>query len=424
MAEWQQTYDPRDLNYLSRNAKQIRDTASLLGVPALGLVGGVAREMAYGRNVDPYDPLDIVSSPMKDFFTSNEYDSSIPDRPAWKPITHQTLADAFARSNLPGGGIDPGAGKPKLAWLKVRNPVLWDVGPGHINFRTALTMLQNYNRMFPDSDPLGLKQYNQRYDLLMRDLKIPDNDATIKIAGLVARDGQDFYRKAMTPERWAMLSEDQRAAALTQYYVTGPERMTQHFQQSGGDPNTYVPDLNRDGSNTYLYDPGNGSWSNPPLLKNALSPGLRTENSPETPSASQAYAGLGASEGSDGQPVPAQSLSWRGQPAPAGLPPQVVANANYLSANGFAITPRSMYVAHVIGPQRAVDLFRTGSTGSPDIPSPDAATGDQVRAWVRALRSDELMPPAGNAVSLPPGASAGTNAPIGGTGDDPNSLFQ
>jgi hypothetical protein len=71
-----------------------------------------------------------------------------------------------------------------------------------------------------------------------------------------------------------------------------------------------------------------------------------------------------------------------------GVPPPAVAgaNANYIAANGFAITPRTMYVAHVIGPQRAVDLFRTGSTGSPDIPSPDAAMGDQVRAWARALR--------------------------------------
>ena len=116
--------------------------------------------------------------------------------------------------------------------------------------------------------------------------------------------------------------------------------------------------------------------------------------------------------------MPAQALTWRGQPSPPGLPPQVVANANYLTANGFAITPRSMYVAHVIGPQRAVDLFRTGSTGSPDIPSPDAATGDQVRTWVRALRSDELTPPAGSAVSPPPGAPAGSMSA------DPNGFVQ
>jgi hypothetical protein len=76
MADWQQTYDPRDLNYFSRNAKQIRDTASLLGVPSLGLVGGVAREMAYGRNADPW--FAMFSAPMKDFLTSNEVDTREP----------------------------------------------------------------------------------------------------------------------------------------------------------------------------------------------------------------------------------------------------------------------------------------------------------------------------------------------------------
>src|SRR5262249_35777684 len=158
-----------------------------------------------------------------------------------------------------------------LVKSKLDNPVLWDVGPGHINIRTAITMLQNYNRMHPDSDPLDLKQYNRRYAVLVRDLKNPDNDAPIKIARLVARDGQDCYTKAMTPQRWAALSDDQRSAALTQYYVTGRERMERDFQQRGGDPNAYMPDLTGAGSNTYFYDPGEGrkdSRSNPELLKN------------------------------------------------------------------------------------------------------------------------------------------------------------
>jgi hypothetical protein len=46
MDDWRHTYDPCDLNYLSARAKQIRDTAALLGVPSLGLAGGIAREMA------------------------------------------------------------------------------------------------------------------------------------------------------------------------------------------------------------------------------------------------------------------------------------------------------------------------------------------------------------------------------------------
>jgi hypothetical protein len=408
MADWQQTYDPRDLNYLSRKAKQIRDTATLLGVPALGLVGGVAREMMYARKADPW--WATFSAPIKEFVTSNEVDTSAPATmpgEVWKPITHQTLAEGFARSNLPGGGIGPGATNTDLAWLKLGNPVLWDVGPGHIHIRTGITMLQNYNQMFPDSDPLNLKQYNQRYDLLVRDLKDPASDATIKIAGLVAREGQDFYRKAMTPERWAMLSEDQRAAALTQYYVAGKERMQADFQQRGGDPNTFMPDLSRVGSNTYFYDPGNGNWSNPALLKDALAPRVRTENDPDTqPSRTADFASgmnnapmqqVSAAQRTD-SPVPST------QPGSAALPPQVVANGNYLRANGFEITPRTMYVAHVIGPERAVDLFRrTGSTASPDVPSPDAATGEQMRAWARALRGYGSAP----AVGVAPTADAG-----------------
>jgi hypothetical protein len=70
-----------------------------------------------------------------------------------------------------------------------------------------------------------------------------------------------------------------------------------------------------------------------------------------------------------------------------GLPQHVIDPGNYLRANGFEITPRTMYVSHVLGPEAAVDLFkRTGSTSSPAVPSPDAATGDQMRAWARALR--------------------------------------
>jgi hypothetical protein len=85
----------------------------------------------------------------------------------------------------------------------------------------------------------------------------------------------------------------------------------------------------------------------------------------------------------------AQSGAYRqvASPAPPGLPQQVIDAGNLLRANGYEITPRTMYLAHVLGPQAAVDLIkRTGSTFSPMVPSPDAATGDQMRSWVRALR--------------------------------------
>jgi hypothetical protein len=73
-----------------------------------------------------------------------------------------------------------------------------------------------------------------------------------------------------------------------------------------------------------------------------------------------------------------------------------------------SITPRTMYVSHVLGPQAAIDLFkRTGSTSSDAVPSPDAATGDQMRAWARQLRLGTQaagLPPTPD--SIPPSVSA------------------
>lgn len=95
-------------------------------------------------------------------------------------------------------------------------------------------------------------------------------------------------------------------------------------------------------------------------------------------------------------------------PANSALPQHVIDAGNLLRANGYEITPRTMYVSHVLGPQAAVDLFkRTGSTSSDAVPSPDAATGDQMRAWVRQLR---LGPAAlaGIGGSMAPTADVGT----------------
>jgi hypothetical protein len=81
------------------------------------------------------------------------------------------------------------------------------------------------------------------------------------------------------------------------------------------------------------------------------------------------------------------------EPGNSGLPQHVLDAGSLLRANGYEITPRTMYLAHMLGPQGAVDLIkRTGSTSSDAVPSPDATTGDQMRAWVRALRLGPAAP--------------------------------
>ena len=112
-------------------------------------------------------------------------------------------------------------------------------------------------------------------------------------------------------------------------------------------------------------------------------------------------------------PSASPTMQQNGAPPPANsaLPQHVIDTGNYLRANGYEITPRTMYVSHVLGPQAAVELFkRTGSTGSPpDVPSPDAATGDQMRAWARQLR---LGPAAAGIVGgMAPAATAAPTMP-------------
>jgi hypothetical protein len=108
------------------------------------------------------------------------------------------------------------------------------------------------------------------------------------------------------------------------------------------------------------------------------------------------------------------------------LPQHVIDAGNLLRANGYEITPRTMYLAHVLGPQGAVDLInRTGSTSSDAVPSPDAATGRQMLAWTRALRLGDAAPfaapmaaPVGAPHASAPAQFGGPN--MGVTPDSPN----
>jgi type VI secretion system (T6SS) effector TldE1-like protein len=114
-------------------------------------------------------------------------------------------------------------------------------------------------------------------------------------------------------------------------------------------------------------------------------------------------SGAGGSPGATPQPL--------GSIPPPDLPSHVLEAGNLLRANGYEITPRTMYVSHVLGPQAAVGLFkRTGSTASPAVPSPDQATGDQMRAWVRALRLGPAAQ-AGLVGALAPAPAAGAATP-------------
>jgi hypothetical protein len=114
---------------------------------------------------------------------------------------------------------------------------------------------------------------------------------------------------------------------------------------------------------------------------------------------------------------PAQASTGPALPSPAtapppGLPRHVIDSANYLSASGLPVTLRTMYVANYLGPQRAVDFFNRAGAPAPDpLPLPDAATRQQTRAWVQALRAGASAAPAHPPRRRPPRRRPRTSAP-------------
>jgi hypothetical protein len=52
---------------------------------------------------------------------------------------------------------------------KMRHPVLLDLGPGNFQLRTAIRLLDIYNKDYVGNDPLDLKLYNNDYVKLAHD---------------------------------------------------------------------------------------------------------------------------------------------------------------------------------------------------------------------------------------------------------------
>jgi hypothetical protein len=231
----------------------------MLEVSPLALAGGIIREMTNQRSVyaDQYGIVTPFFQAIKEFSTSTQL-NVFSYEPGIAPVTHQTIADYYwATGSLPPATLMNPDGFDKLG-----NFTLFDVGVGRIQIRTAISALLDYNERFQDSDPFGLKQYNQAYDLSVNDLKDPNSQTTIKIAGMIALEGKEFYSSVMS--NWNALDATTQAALITKYYTLGREKLWDDFLTHGGNPDTYVPDINGDGSDTFLFQ------SNPETLQSAL----------------------------------------------------------------------------------------------------------------------------------------------------------
>jgi hypothetical protein len=315
-----------------------------------------------------------------------------------RPVLAKTLVDAAGNDV-----ISPRTGQPLIV------PRDYDVNAAIVFGRSLNNLLR-----LPFNEELAVREILKTYEAMYRAFKQGGpQDLQRSYNGMVGGGGNEFVKDFEDAASFN-LGVVGRAAGLS------PDEIT----LAGGAYNLW----NRIGDPT--TDTSGRLFNRPDNVK-AIGEGVKAHDSgrffQRTPMNEPSEGGVQVAAGSanaaasplrdasivPGQQVPpprtrSQQTAWSGQPAalppngspmPFGLPQPVIDAGNYLRANGFEITPRSMYVASVLGPQRAVDLFnRTGSTSSDEVPSPDAATGRQVLSWVRALR---LGPAAAGAPPTP-----------------------
>lgn len=163
MTNYAAAYNPQDLARLSALAPQINGIASNAGVPSSYVMGGIFREILITRT-DLYRRFQ-----WSDPFAVSTY-------PFDRQLSHAEIAGMYAvdkatltREQIRTVGDDGLAGRQ----FRTDHPLFWSNGFGYIKGFSALQELEAYNARFPDSDPLGLKQYNTRYDKLVTDLNDP-----------------------------------------------------------------------------------------------------------------------------------------------------------------------------------------------------------------------------------------------------------
>lgn len=98
------------------------------------------------------------------------------------------------------------------------NPMKNDIGSGNINIRTAMLEVDNYAKMFPNSDPLDLKQYLGNPSTLISDLTNENKMTTAAISGLHLLRAE---KVAATSDSWIHKSKEEKGAIVITMYNNG-----------------------------------------------------------------------------------------------------------------------------------------------------------------------------------------------------------
>ena len=171
-----QPYSEGALVYLWGSKDTINQVATTLGVDPGALASGIAREFTRQLDLRVYAPR----------VAEGRFDTWGNTSESLKSEYDKTLAQYNA---------DPTAFNGKNWVSSGYNPMITDLGPGAIRLFTALQELNKYlnDHKEDGKDPLGLDKYANNYQQFAADLASYTSDLTPIIAGLVAKDAQDYF---------------------------------------------------------------------------------------------------------------------------------------------------------------------------------------------------------------------------------------
>jgi hypothetical protein len=104
---------------------------------------------------------------------------------------------------------------------------LVDLGPGNIKLGSAIALLKKYNDIYPNSDPLQAKKYNNDYRGLAWDLsRWNDLETTAKFSVLDAAEAVPFFDRR-AHQTWASADKFEKLGLVSTYFNRGREKMNQ-----------------------------------------------------------------------------------------------------------------------------------------------------------------------------------------------------
>lgn len=122
-----------------------------------------------------------------------------------------------------------------------------DIGPGNVNIRTAIDIVNEYTREYPNSDPLNLKKYKGNPSLMVQDMMNSKHSINVALTGFYLKKAEKVAEKS---KGWSNLSLDNKKAVLITMFNNGIDKTAERIKKN---PNyTPAPGNGESGGQWYL----------------------------------------------------------------------------------------------------------------------------------------------------------------------------